>query len=186
MRKAKHRRQTKSRRPHKRRRQMKRPRTIKPVVIRRSRRWRETHRRALAALAEMRRGTSLAAAVRHVRLKPETFRRHVGKAVRRRGAAGRFFAVSTDTLRRELHVLTEQGPVPVVVNDLKTARLLAEHANAVGHFYRRNDPSKLRKFEGKTIKVGGRKIAFLTDPAKLREVADGDALKLDSLYVDIG
>jgi hypothetical protein len=134
----------------------------------------------------MRRGTSLAAAVRQVGLKPDTFKRHVGKAVRRRGAAGRFFALSTDTLRREVQVLTEQGRVPVVVNDLKTARLLSEHLNAVGHFYRRNDPSKLHKFEGKTVKVNGLKLALLTDPATLRELEGADAVRVDSLYVDVG
>jgi len=94
--------------------------------------------------------------------------------------------LSTDSLRRELHVLTEQGPVPVVVSDLKTARLVSEHANAVAHFYRKNDPSRLAKFEGRTFRIGRTKVAFLTDPVKLRELADADALKLDSLYVDVG
>ena len=186
MSKTKGRRKSRARRVNTRRSGIKRPARIEPVSIRRSRRWRETHQRALKALAEMRRGASLAAAVRLVRLKPETFRRHVGKAIRRKGAAGRFFALPADTLRREVQFLTAQGHIPVVVNDLKTARLISEHANAVAHFYRKNDPSRLATFEGKTLRIGGTTFTFLTDPVKLRELADADALKLDSLYVDVG
>jgi hypothetical protein len=151
-----------------------------------TKRWYRTHERALRALAEMRKGVSLANACRQERLKPDTFRRHVGNAVRRNREGGRFFAVSEDTLRRELYVLTDGGYVPLVVTGSKMASLIAEHANAVAHFYRRNDPSKLRKFEGQTFQIGGRNVILMTDPAKLRELEDADAHKLDTLYVGIG
>jgi hypothetical protein len=133
-------------------------------------------------LALMRRGESLSAACKAEHIKPETFLRHVGSAVRHDKPGGRFQVVKTDVLRRELQVPTADGPVQVSVRGIKKAREFSEYLNAIAHFNRTGDESRLRKFKRRTFVAGGRRYEFLTDPAKLMELAEADALRLDSLY----
>lgn len=130
----------------------------------------------------MREGKSLAAACRAHGLKPETFKRQVGRAIRRKTPGGRFYPASTDSLRREMLVQTEAGREPIVVRGLKQARLISAHANAIAQFNRDGKIEGLRPFEGKTIRSGGRVVTLLTNPTRIRELAEADALKLDSLY----
>ena len=155
------------------------------IPVRQTTRTKATHQRVIKALADMRGGASLSAACRTERLKPQTFKRHAGRAIRRKSAGGRFYAMPTDSLRREMSVQTEKGPRPVVVKDFKLAQMISAHANAIAHFNRSGDLSKLRRFEGRTFRVGRQRIRFLTDPQKLRTLAEADALKLDRLYTEV-
>jgi len=141
--------------------------------------------RALHALALMRKGESLAAACRAEHIKPATFLRHVGSAVRHDKPGGRFRVIKTDTLRRDLQVPTEDGPVQVSVKGIKAAREFSAHLNAIAHFNRTGDTSRLKRFEGRTFIANGKRHHFLTDPEKLMELAQADALRLDSLYASI-
>jgi hypothetical protein len=140
-----------------------------------------TYERALHALALMRRGESMSAACRAEHIKPETFLRHVGRAVRHDKPGGRYRVARTDTLRRDLEVQTPDGPIHVSAKGIKAAREFAVHANAIAHFNRTGDESRLKRFKGKTFKVGRKRYEFLTDPDALMVLADADALP-ESLY----
>jgi hypothetical protein len=67
-----------------------------------------------------------------------------------------------------------------------TARTLSRYINAVAHFNRTGDVSKLRPFDGKTFRLAdGGRMTFLTDPDTLLQLAGADALRLDSLYAAV-
>ena len=142
---------------------------------------RDVERRVLRALRAMRGGQSFSAAAKREKLKPETFRRHAGSALRRKHPGGRFYVTRTDSLRREMTVQTESGPERLPLRGLKQARLVSAHANAMARF-NRGDLNALREFEGRTIRVGGRTVLLLTDPARLKEIGEADAYHPDSLY----
>jgi hypothetical protein len=129
----------------------------------------------------MRRGESLAAACRAEHIKPQTFLRQVGNAVRHDKAGGRYRVARTDTLRRDLEVQTTAGPIHAPAKGIRAAREFSDHANAIAHFNRTGDESRLKRFKGKTFKVGRKRYAFLTDPDALMVLADADALP-ESLY----
>ena len=129
----------------------------------------------------MRDGQSFSAAAKGEKLKAETLRRHAGRALRQKHAGGRFYVTRTDSLRREMTVQTDTGPERLPLRGLKQAQLVSAHANAMARF-NRGDLTALREFEGKTIRVGGRTVRLLTDPAKLQELGEADAHHPDSLY----
>lgn len=133
--------------------------------------------RALSVLSRMRGGASLSEAARYEHTTPRTVRKLVGKQLKR-GASGRYSATRGDTLRRNLNVLGFDGFVPVVVRSSKQAQLDSQHLSAVGRFLRTGDTELLKPFVGK--RVGG--VELLTDPDRLRELADAGLVKLDSLY----
>jgi hypothetical protein len=133
----------------------------------------------------MRSGESLSTACKIEHIKPETFRRYVGNAIRHDKPSGRFRVTPSDTLTRQLSVPTAEGAARVTVRGIKAARDFSAHANAIAHFNRTGDRSRLKRFEGKTFKAGGRRYAFLTDPEQLMELAEADALRLDSLYASV-
>jgi hypothetical protein len=139
---------------------------------------RVTRLRTLAVLARMRsRGESLSQAARIEHTTPRTVRKVVGKQLKRR-PSGRYTAMRSDTLRRDLSVLGFDGYEPVVVRSSKQAHLAAEHLVAVGRFLRTGDAEWLKPFIGK--RVGG--VELLTDPDRLHDLADADLVKLDALY----
>jgi hypothetical protein len=134
-------------------------------------------RRALAVLARMRRGESLSEAARHEHTTSRTVRKELRKQLKR-GLSGRYLVTLADTLRRDLSVLGFDGYVPVVVRSSKQAQLASEHLIAVTRFLRTGDTEWLKPFVGK--KVGG--IELLTDPDRVRELAEAGLIKLDALY----
>lgn len=87
---------------------------------------------------------------------------------------------------RDIFVLGFDGYVPVTVRSLKQAQLASRHLIAVGQFVgqiqsrRSGDTKLLKPFAGK--RVGG--VELLTDPDRLRELADAGLVKLDALYRD--
>ncbi len=70
------------------------------------------------------------------------------------------------------------GYVPVVVRSSKQAQLASEHLIAVSRFLRTGDTQRLKPFVGKD--VGG--VELLTEPERLRDLADAGLIKLDALY----
>lgn len=152
----------------------------------RSRREADAHNRALHVLAHMRRdGLSLAAASRLDHIKPRTVLRHVGSALRQDKPGARFRVTRSDRFKRELQIPTALGPTKAPVYGIKAARKLSKYANAVNHYLRTGDPSRLEAFKGKTIRVRGRKIELTTDPSTLSALAEADALRLDQLYASV-
>ena len=134
--------------------------------------------RALAVLARMRsRGESLSQAARLVHTTPRTVHKLVGKQLKR-SPSGRYSATRGDTLRRDLSVLSFDGFEPVVVRSWKQAQVASEHLIAVARFLRTGDTEWLKPFVGKS--AGG--VELLTDPDRLRELADAGLVRLDNLY----
>jgi len=134
--------------------------------------------RALSVLARMRsRGESLSQAARLEHTTTRTVLKLVGKQLKR-GISRRYSATRGDTLRRDLSVLGSEGYVAVTVRSWKQAQLASEHLNGVGRFLRTGDSEWLKPFVGK--RVGG--VELLTDPDRLRELADAGLVKLDALY----
>jgi hypothetical protein len=145
-------------------------------------------RRALSVLARMRnRGESLSQAARFEHTTPRTVRKLLGKQLKRR-SSGRYSATRSDTLRRDIYVLSSDGYVPVAVRSWKQTQLASEHLIAVGHFVGitpsrlAGDPQLLKPFVGK--RVGG--VELLTDPVRLHELAHAGLIKLDSFYREHG
>jgi hypothetical protein len=79
---------------------------------------------------------------------------------------------------RNLNVLSFDSYVPVVVRSSKQAKLDSRHLIAVSRFLRTGDTELLKPFVRK--RVGG--VELLTDPNRLRELADAGLIKLDALY----
>lgn len=133
--------------------------------------------RALSALSQMRHGRSLSQAARLEHTTVRTVRTQLGKQLRRE-RSGRYKATTGDTLRRELTIFGPDGYVPVVVRSSRQAELASRHLIAILQFLRTGDRKFLQPFSGE--QVGG--VELLTDPDRIREVAEAGALKLDSLY----
>lgn len=147
----------------------------------------KTRKRALRALSLMRReNLSLAQACRLEHIKPKTFLGHVGSAVSQDRPGGRYRAKQGDTFRRELRIPTALGEITVPVRGSKAAAKIARYQNAVGEYLRTGRVSKLNAFKGKTIKVRGQRIDFVTDPTTLTDLANAGALQFDQLYAAIG
>jgi hypothetical protein len=138
-------------------------------------------RRALAVLARMRsRGESLSEAARNERTTTRTVRLHVGSALRLDPRTRHFVATGGDTFRRDIYVLGYDSYVPVTIRSSKKAQVASEHLIAVSRFLRTGDTEWLRPFVGK--QVGG--VELLTNPDRLRELAEAALIKLDALYRD--
>lgn len=125
---------------------------------------------------------SLSQACREERIKPTTFRRYVGSAVRQNKPGGRFRAASGDSFRRDLQIPTVQGQAVISVRGSKNARFVSNYLNAVSEYLRTGKRAKLDSFTGKTVKVDGKDIELVTDPAVLSMLAQADVLHFDQLY----
>jgi hypothetical protein len=128
---------------------------------------------AFEALSLMRHGRSLRQAAREVGESPATVLRRVGAALRR-DPSGRWVARPTDQLVRPMEILTREGKVAVMVRGSKAASLVATHWNAIKDELQ-GRPGALRHFRGLTIK-------FLTDPRRVRELADAGELSFETIY----
>ena len=125
---------------------------------------------------------SLSEACRQEHIKPVTFRRYLGSAVRQDKPGGRFRATLGDHFRRDLEIPTAQGPTVVPIYGSKNASRIANYLNAVSEYLRTGKRTKLDSFNGQTVKVGGKEIELLTNPAKLSTLAEADVLHFDQLY----
>ncbi|MFY9683286.1 MAG: hypothetical protein WAK70_15755 [Candidatus Sulfotelmatobacter sp.] len=139
--------------------------------------------RALHTLSRMRRQhLSLAEACRLEHIKPSTFLRNVGGAVRQDRPGGRYRAIAGDRFRRDLQIPTALGPTAVPIYGSKNAREISNYLNAIALYLRKGDASRLERFKGKTVSVRGQKVELITDPATLSSLALAGALQFDQLY----
>jgi hypothetical protein len=132
--------------------------------------------RALAVLARMRRGESFSKSVSLEHTSARTVLKTFPKQFRR-ASSGRYTATRSDTLRRDLEVLSHDGYVPVVIRSSNQAQLASTHLIAVNRFLRTGDKEWLKPFIGKSVGV-----ELLTDPDRLQILGDADLVKLDALY----
>ncbi len=142
-----------------------------------------TRNRALAVLGRMRREhISLSEASRQEHIKPATVRRYVASAVRQNKPGGPYRATAGDSFRRDLQIPTAQGPTVVHVYGSKNARLISNYLNAVSEYLRTGKRTKLDSLKGQTVKVDGKSIELVTDPAMLVPLAEANVLHFDQLY----
>ena len=127
---------------------------------------------------------SLAEACRLEHIKPSTFLRYVGSAVRQDKPGARYRATTGDRFRRDLYIPTALGPMKVSVHGSKAATTLSKYANAINYYLRTGKTSRLRQF--KTVRIGKQQIELITEPATLSVLAEANALRLDQLYAAIG
>jgi hypothetical protein len=121
----------------------------------------------------MRQGFSLAEACRLEHIKPATFRRQVGSAVRQDRPNSRIRVSPTDRFVRRLNVPGPRGPIPVSATGIEQAREFSQYANAVLHFKRTGDLSRLKRFEGRTfVAADGQTMPFMTDRDSLIRTAE--------------
>lgn len=141
--------------------------------------------RAFRALGLMRRyKTSLSKAARQVRIKPETFRRYVGRALYRSGPGKPWKARTEDQIAASMTVLTPRGQLSVIVRNSRERRLLHQYDVALRMFRAGEDGAEvaLKKFDGKT--VGGQKL--ITDTQLLIQLEEAGQLDFDALYTAFG
>jgi hypothetical protein len=162
-------------------------RLVSPSDVRPHLRWSETRKRVLRALALMRQGESLSTATRREHIKPSTFLRYVGAQVRRERPGGRFqVARRAHSRTPSLRVPSARGPVLVKAKSRAVRRRFSAFGNAIGHFNRTGDVSRLRPFKGKSfIAADGTRVEFVTDPKTLITLAEAGALRLDQLYASV-
>jgi hypothetical protein len=160
-----------------------RVRRRKRVVIRK--RVAPTDPRVARALGLMRReGVSASKAARDEGLKLKTFRKGAGRFLYRSGPGKPWKARSEDQLRFLMTVITDRGPLEVVVSNSRERKVLSQYNFALRMFRAGEDgaDAALKEFEGK--RVGGQTL--LTDIKLLIEQEEVGNLDFEGFYVPIG
>lgn len=143
------------------------------------------HGKALGALGRMRRlGWSLNKAAKLEHIKPQTILRHVGKALYRSGPGKPWKATKSDRLSEKMMVLTEQGPVFVVVRSSIERTRLSRYNTALRKWRAAEDGAyqELLAFKGQT--VAGH--VLITDQDVLIRLEEGGQLDFDAFYYSLG
>jgi predicted transcriptional regulator len=143
---------------------------------------RETQRRVLDALALKRRqpALSMTEAARRSGTTVKTVRRYAEPALETR--SGRLDARDSDKIARDLRFLTDRGYVTIRVTNSRDATRVARHGNAVRKFALYGDDSALKRFEGKSLKAGGKTYQFITDRATINRLARAGELHFLDIY----
>jgi hypothetical protein len=144
----------------------------------------QTQQKALAALARMRRGLSLARATRFEHIKQSTFLRYVGGAVYRSGPGKPWKVVKVDRFAARMTILTEQGPVIALVHGSRERTRLARYDIALRKWRAGEEGAdqELKTFEGQT--VAG--YVLITDTQILIRLEEAGQLDFDTLYFSVG
>ena len=139
---------------------------------------------ALDALHLMRsRKLSLAQAAREIHASPRTVVKYVGTALTKT-AAGRYRAKPSDRLLRSLRFLTPERQIEVDVRGSRLASRIATYWNAVDRYLKTGDAESLKKFAGKSVKIGGHRYSFVTDPYILRRLVSEAQVSFEDLYAN--
>jgi hypothetical protein len=117
------------------------------------------HERAGSVLTLMRRdGLSLEEASRELHTTPAAVKRHAGDALFR-SRSGRYVVAASDTHYRRLLLVTADGLTVVETRHSRQATEIAAYDGAIRHFLATGDTTRLRPFEGRTLRVGGKRYA---------------------------
>jgi hypothetical protein len=117
-------------------------------------------------------------------IKLETLRRGAGRYLYRKGPGKPWKARTEDQLATTMFVLTDRGPVEVVVANSSERRILHRYDIAVRNF-RGDKPGALKalsKFEGQT--VGG--LVLVTDPTILLRLEQAELIDVEAFYAEVG
>jgi hypothetical protein len=138
-----------------------------------------TRERALDALAMARRDQlTLKGAASRVGLPPEEVLRLTAPGWERRGGSWR--PTREDQLRREMTLLTPDGPVSVRTRNSRLATQIARHHNAVRHYVTTGSTRRLAPFSRLQVpRTSGLPYRFATDPADIDRLAAGAELLYD-------
>lgn len=142
----------------------------------------KTQRRAQDALRRMRQGKSLTRAARAAHTTPATVKRYERGIVKRRKR--RFVAEPYDRQPRQLKFLSPDGIILLDIRDSRVASRLGSYWSAVDYFLRTGDTSRLRPFQGKSVRSGGQRHAFLTDPQTIERLANAGVVSFEEIYHD--
>jgi hypothetical protein len=140
----------------------------------------ETRLRTFEALALMRTGKSLTDAARRRRTTGRSMQRYVGSALRKEGA--RYRPTPFDQMKRPMVVLTPRGKITLDVRGLRSASLLGKHYNAIDEYLKTGNAAALRRFRGKTIRVGNARIPLVSDPDVLERLARAGEVRFEEIY----
>jgi len=132
--------------------------------------------RALHALWDIRRGSSLAQAARDNGVTIRTIKKYVGSALLQDRPGGRIRATKSDRLVRYVQIPGPFGPVEIKVRGSKQASDAAKYDAAVSRFLR-GDLKALAPWHGK--KIGG--VELITASSALKGLAQKELLP-HSLY----
>jgi lambda repressor-like predicted transcriptional regulator len=130
-------------------------------------------------------GMSLQQAAREAGVTPNTVKRWAGSALRKL-ANGRWAARKRDSLLRVLKLPTPDGMRDIAVKSSSHASTIADYFNAVHHYLRTGDSSRLKPFHGKSVKdADGNDIPLLTNPKDLHRLGYAGVLSFESLYAKV-
>jgi hypothetical protein len=134
--------------------------------------------RAYEVLSLMRtEGKSLTAAISAAQTSRRTVDRYVRSALVEQ-QSGRSAAKPSDRFPRRIHWQMPNGKIEITVRSSRTASKVAEHQNAIRHFLRTGDTSRLDEFKGKTVQ--GR--PYVTDPKDLIRLQHAGEVISEDLY----
>lgn len=134
-----------------------------------------------AALLEVNRGQSLAAAARSFGVTSKRLRDYASerKLVKKRGHRW----VAQDTRLRRLPVISRGRFRVITVAGYKRARLVGEHFHAVGAFVQSNDIDLLKPFRRASVRsIDGKEHPLETDPNALHRIAAMDTPAFHEIY----
>ncbi len=142
---------------------------------------REAYDRVAAAATLMRsEKLPLTHAARRVGTTPAAIKKFANDALIRE-TRGRYSVADRDRLLRRLHFITSDGIIEVSVDDSRAASLIASYDNAVKKWLA-GDGRALERFVGKSIRAGGKRYEFLTDPDLLIELGRRGEVSFESIY----
>lgn len=128
-----------------------------------------------------RRGMSLTQAARAAHTTIPTVRKHVRSTVQKL-PSGRFHVTPGDRLKRTLRFLTPEGVISLGVQGSRKASGVARYWAAVDRFLITGNTDALLKFEGKSLRAGGRSFLFVTDHRTLGRLAIAGEVSFEDLY----
>jgi len=125
---------------------------------------------------------SLTQASRDSGISPRTVTKW-GKSALQKRKSGKYAVKKSDNLLRLVMIPSNEGPRQIAVRGSKQVTLLAEYWNALHRYLQTGDASKLREFQGKTIKdANGLDIPLPTDIQALNRLGSAGVLSFESIY----
>lgn len=138
--------------------------------------------RALKTLGLMRsKHLSLARAAKEAGTTPRTVKRYVGSALWKT-EIGRYRAEPSDRLVRSLEFLTPEGRTVLQVRGSRNASLVGEYFDALKRYLTSGRTDALRKFEGKSLRVGKITYRFITDLELIDRLGNAGEIQFEDIY----
>jgi hypothetical protein len=142
----------------------------------------EAYYRVLDAIAVARRDNiASTAAAKRSGTTLKTMRKYGPGALEER--SGRFYVTPSDRLPRRMRMFTSRGEEIVRTTSSRTATRIAEHNNIVREYVLTRDTGQLKRFEGKTVRSGGKVYTFGTDTRTLDRHIRAGAVHFVDIYV---